>query len=130
MIFKERFNRFKIVNLQTDTNNVFKEKVLDSVGGLFNELYYIYNDKYNEEKDGLNAKNKNNFDCKKLRLTDNYQYLPEEEEQQQTSKKRDIKEPLQKPTKDNLEEFNTWISREETGINRELFQKHFKFQMP
>ena len=47
MIFKERFNRFKIVNLQTDTNNVFKEKVLDSVGGLFNELYYIYNDKYN-----------------------------------------------------------------------------------
>ena len=91
MIFKKRFNRLKIANLQTDTNKVFKEKVLDSVRGLFNELYYIYNDKYNEKKDGLNAKNKNNFDCKKLRLTDNYQYEPEEEKQQQTSKKRDIK---------------------------------------
>ena len=31
---------------------------MDSVGDLFNELYYTYKDKYNEEKDGLNTKNK------------------------------------------------------------------------
>ena len=35
-----------------------KPKVLDNVGDLFNDLYYIYKDKYNEEKDGLNTKDK------------------------------------------------------------------------
>ena len=48
-----------------------KPKVLDKVGDLFNELFYIYKDKYNEEKDGLNTKNKKLFYYKKLRLTDN-----------------------------------------------------------
>ena len=43
---------------------------------------------------------------KKLRLADDYQYESEEEEQQQTSKKLDKKEPLKKPTKDDLKEFN------------------------
>ena len=43
---------------------------------------------------------------KKLRLADDYQYKSEEEEQQQTSKKLDKKEPLKKPTKDDLKEFN------------------------
>ena len=85
-----------------------KPKVLDNVGDLFNELYYIYKDKYNEEKDGLNTKNKKVFYYKKLRLTDDYQYESEEEEEeeeeekeQQTSKMSDKKEPLKKPTKDN-----------------------------
>ena len=32
----------------------------------FNELYYIYKDKYNEEKDGLNAKNKKTFLLQKI----------------------------------------------------------------
>ena len=32
--------------------------------------------------------------------------------------------------KDDLKEFNEWITREETGINRELFQKRFSFQRP
>ena len=62
-----------------------KPKVLDNVGDLFNELYYIYKDKYNEEKDGLNTKNKKLFCYKKLRLTVDYQY-ESEEEKQQTSK--------------------------------------------
>ena len=26
--------------------------------------------------------------------------------------------------------FNEWVSKKETSINRELFQKHFKFQRP
>ena len=49
-----------------------KPKVLDNVGDLFNDLYYIYKDKYNEEKDGLNTKIKNFFYYRKLRLTDGY----------------------------------------------------------
>ena len=71
-----------------------KPKALDNVRDLFNELYYIYKDKYNEEKDGLNTKNKNFFYYKKLRVTDDYQYESEEEEEeekQQTSKTSDEK---------------------------------------
>ena len=74
-----------------------KSKVLDNVGDLFNELYYIYKNKYNEEKDGLNVKNKNLLYYKKMRLTNEYQYESEEEEkeekEQQTNKKPDKKEP-------------------------------------
>ena len=29
-----------------------------------------------------------------------------------------------------MKEFKEWINREETGINSELFQKHFNFQRP
>ena len=59
--FKKRFNKFKTVNPQTDENNALKPKVLDNVGDLFNELYYIYKDKYNEERDGSNKKKQKIF---------------------------------------------------------------------
>ena len=55
-------------------------------------LYYVYKDKYNEEKEGLNIKTKRYFYYKKLRLTDDYQYESEEEEKQQISKKLDKKD--------------------------------------
>ena len=63
-----------------------------------------------------------------MRLIDDYQCESEEEKEQQTSKKPDKKEPPEKPTKDDLNKFNKWINQNETGMNRELFQKHFKFQ--
>ena len=64
-----------------------KLKVLDSVGDLFNDLYYIYKDKYNEEKDGLNTKkNKKHFYYKKLRLTDDYQYVSEEKKKKNNNR--------------------------------------------
>ena len=94
---KKKFNKLKAVNPQTDENKVLKPKVLDNVGDLFNELYYIYKDKHNEEKDGLNTKNKKVFYYKKLRLTDDYRYESEkeqeeeEEKEQQTSKMSDKK---------------------------------------
>ena len=87
--FKKRFNKLKTVDPQTNENKVLKTKVLDNVGDLFNELYYVYKDKYNEEKEGLNTKNKKLFYYKKLRLTDDYQYKLEEKKQ--TSKKPDKK---------------------------------------
>ena len=63
-----------------------------------------------------------------MRLTDDYWYESEEEkeEEQQTSKK----EPLKKPTKDDVSNFNEWVNKKETDINYELFEKHFKFQRP
>ena len=49
---------------ETDENKVLKPKVLDNVGDLFNELYYIYKDENNEEKDCLNTKTKKKFTAK------------------------------------------------------------------
>ena len=39
--FKKRFNKLKAINPQTDENKVLKLKVIDNVGDLFNDLYYI-----------------------------------------------------------------------------------------
>ena len=82
----------------------------------------------------INTMKKRWFRCKKKqkKKIETYRWLPvrleEEEQQQQTSKKLDKKEPLRKPTKDDLKEFNEWIKREETGINHKLFQKNVNFQ--
>ena len=75
----------------------------------------------------LNEERKN-FNYTKLKLTDDYQYKSEEE-QEQTSKKPNKKEPPKKPTKTDVNEFNELIIKKETGINRELFKKYFNFQM-
>ena len=81
-----------------------KSKVLDNVRDLFNELYYIYKDKYNDEKDGLNTKKQKTFLLQKI---ETYWWLSirvwreEEKKQQQISNKSDKKEPPKKTTKDN-----------------------------
>ena len=86
--FSKKVDKLKTVDPQTDENNVLKPKVLDNVGDLFNELYYIYKGKYNEEKDGLNTKNKKTKKTKKkyykkLRRADDYQYESEEGEKEE-----------------------------------------------
>ena len=128
--FKKRFNKFKALNSQTDKNKNVQEKVLHYVGNLFKELYYIYKDKYNEEEYGLNLRDWKNFNYKKLRLTDDYQYESEEDREQQTSKNPDKKELHKKTTKDDLRKFNEWVNKKETSIDRELFKRHFNFQSP
>ena len=71
-----------------------KSKVLDNVRDLFNELYYIYKDKYNDEKDGLNTKKQKTFLLQKI---ETYWWLSirvwreEEKKQQQISNKSDKK---------------------------------------
>ena len=62
---------------------------MDNVGDLFNELYYIYEDKYYEQINGLNTKYTKQFNYKKLRLTDDYQY--------------DLKKKKNKPVKNLIE---------------------------
>ena len=49
-----------------------------------------------------------------------------EQKEQQTSKN----ELLKKPRKDDVSNFNEWVNKKETGINYELFEKHFKFKRP
>ena len=84
--FKKRINQLKAVDPQTNENKFLKPKVLDNVGDLFNDLYYIYKDKYNEEKDGLNTKNKKCLYYRKLSLTDGYQYELEKEEEEENNR--------------------------------------------
>ena len=126
--FKKRFNRLKAVDPQRDENKVLKSKVLDNVGDFFNELCYRYKDKFSEEKDGLNTKNKKLFYYDKLKLTDYYQYESEEEKKEEKEQQTSIKEPLKKPTKDNVSDFNEQLNRKETGIKYEYFKSILSFK--
>ena len=64
MIKKKLISLKLLRNPQTDENKALRSKVLDNVGDFFNGLYYIYKDKYNEEKDGLKTKKTNFFTTK------------------------------------------------------------------
>ena len=120
-IIKEIYQKFnKLNNLKTRTkdNEKRKQKVLTNVADIYNELYYVYKSTYNKKIDKLSANKKKKFDYKKLRLSDNYQYLPEEEQEKQDEKTTDLKE------------FDKQIINEEIDLNEELFKKHFNFQRP
>ena len=103
--FQKRFSKLKIVNPQADNNKGLKEKVLNSVGDIFNELYYIYKDKYNEE-----------------------QQTSKKPHKEKPPKKLDKKERTKKPTKDDLREFNEWVNKKEISINSELFKRDCNLQ--
>ena len=47
----KKFTSLKNVIPQTKNNEYVKPKVLDNVEDLFNDLYYIYKERYEEEKD-------------------------------------------------------------------------------
>ena len=49
---------------------------------IYNLLYYIYKDKYNNKINSLNTNDKEWLDYKNLRLSD-YQYLSEEKQEKQ-----------------------------------------------
>ena len=57
---------------------------------LYNELYYIYKDKYNKKINSLDTENRAKLDYKKLRLSD-YRYwsVEEREEEQEKEPKKE-----------------------------------------
>ena len=89
--------------------------MLTNAGDIYNELYYIYKNIYNKRINSLNAKNRIKLDYKKLRLSDDYQYSSEEEQEE---------------TKTDMNEITKYIAEEETDINEALFKRHFNFQRP
>ena len=113
MILKKDLISLKLLIHKKNENKALKPKVLDNVGDLFNELYYIYKGKNNEEKDVLNTKNKELLYYKKLRLTDDYQY-ESEEEKQQTSEKPDNKLLSEQPDKSKLPK---WVKVNKTRFD-------------
>ena len=90
---------------------------------LYNELYYIYKDKYNKKINSLDTENRTKLDYKKLRLSD-YLYSSKEEQEEEQEQKE------QKETKTDIDEFSNYIAEEEAHINKELFIKHFNYQKP
>ena len=49
-------------------------------------MYYIYENKYDREIDSLSAKNKKKFDCKQLKISDDYWYTFDEEQEEKKNK--------------------------------------------
>ena len=123
--FHKKYTDLKNVTLQIRANKNLKEKVLDYVGDFYNELHYIYKEKYNEEKYNLNTKNKKYFDHAKFWLTDDYQYKSENEEEQQISKKFNKKEL---PIKTDANELNELIIKEETDIDKNYLKNILDFK--
>ena len=89
-----------------------------------------------KKKKCLDAKNKKKLDYKKLRLSDNYLYLSEEEQEEQKeifpikSDDKTKQQTSKKPTKDDLIALNKRIIDEEIDLNEELFNKYFKIRRP
>ena len=96
-----------------------KQEVLINADDIYNELYYIYINKYNKKINSLSTKNRIKLDYKKLRLADIYDYLSDEEQEEE-----------QKEIITDANEFNERVNKQETDINTELFKKHFKIQRP
>ena len=77
----------------------------------------------------MSAKNKIKLNYKQLRLSDEYLYSPEEEQEKQDKKQEKQEEQDEKSF--NLDEFIEQIfNKEKLPMNNELFKKHFKLEKP
>ena len=63
--FYKKVSKFRKVGPQTKTNEDLKEGVLENAGDLFNNLHYIYKEKFESEKNGLNTKYRKKYDYQK-----------------------------------------------------------------
>ena len=84
--FNDEIISLKNVASRKEEKKELKNKVLSNAENLYNELYYIYKDKYNKEINSLDTENRTRLDYKKLRLSD-YMYLSEEEQEEEREKK-------------------------------------------
>ena len=121
-LMREHHKKFTSLNNLvpwTENNKELKQEVLTNAGDIYNELYYIYKNKYNKKTNSLDIKNRIKLDYKKLRLADISDYPSDEEQEEE-----------QKETKADIDEFSKYIAEKETDINEELFKRHFNFQRP
>ena len=73
--YHKKFTSLKNLVPPIKNNKELKQKVLNNVGDIYNELHYIYKNKYNKKINSLDTKNRKKLDYKKLRLTDDYLYF-------------------------------------------------------
>ena len=127
--YHKKFNSLNNLKTRRKDNEKRKKEVLNNVGDIYSELYDICKRKYNKKIDRLSAKNKIKLNYKQLRLSDEYLYSPEEEQEKQDKKQEKQKEQDEKSF--NLDEFIEQIfNKEKLPITNELFKKHFKLEKP
>ena len=56
--YQQKFNKLDYLKTRTENNKRRKQRVLAYVSDIYNELYYIYKNKYNKKRDTLSAENK------------------------------------------------------------------------
>ena len=81
----------------------------------------------------MSAKNKKKFDYKHLKISSDYQYSPDKEQEEQEEKQDEKQEEQKKQDKkpfDPDEVIERIINKEGLPINNELFKKHFKLEKP
>ena len=89
--YHKKFNSLNNLKTRTKDNEKQKKEVLTNVGDIYNEFYDICKSKYSKKIDKLRAKNKIKLNYKQLRLSDEYLYLSEEEQEEQKPTKDDYK---------------------------------------
>ena len=83
--FNDEIISLKNVASRKKKKKKLKNKVLSNAKKLYNELYYIYKDKYNKKINSLDTENRAKLDYKKLRLSD-YRYWSVEEREEEQEK--------------------------------------------
>ena len=89
------FNLMKVhntlINLKPRTryNKNKRLEVIIHAGDIYNKLYNIYRSKYNKKVDSLSTKNKKNLDCKHLKISGDYQYSSDEEQEEKEDEKQE-----------------------------------------
>ena len=120
--FKELFKDLYFKKMIIDEAEI-KQDEFNSILS-FLSSYTPRDQKYIEAKNNLLNNAKNFYEGREKIIKvfkDGIIPLKSDDEEQQTSKKFNGKEPLVKPTKIDANELNEFINEEETGINRELF---------
>ena len=84
----KKFISLKNLTPRTENNKKLKQEVLINAGDLYNSLYYIYKNNYNKKINSLSTKNKIKLDYKKLRVSDDYLYSSEKEQEEQEKQKK------------------------------------------
>ena len=79
--YHKKFIGLKNLVPRTENNKKLKQEVLINAGDIYNELYYIYLNKYNKKINSLCIKNRKKLDYKKLRLANIYDYLYKKEKE-------------------------------------------------
>ena len=134
--YHKKFISLKNFTPRTENNKKLKQEILINAGDVYNALHDIYKNIYNKKINSLSTKNRIKLDYKKSRLSDDYLYSSEEEQEEQKeifpikSDDKTKQQTNKKPTKDDLIALNKQIIDEEIDVNEELFNKYFIIQRP
>ena len=103
-------------------------EVVIRAGNVYNKLYKIYKSKYNKKIDSLSAKNKKKLDYKQLKISSDYQYSSDKEQEEQEEKQDEKQEKQEEESEES--KFLKYIENKSEGISYILFNYYFNFLKP